>query len=240
MRRRVRETAEIEALDPLRDFHGNRFERAVASFFYTVRKNARVVLLAGGAVVIVGLASLGWFIYREHRERKSLAAFEELLKNPVMAPGSGAEKVALQKLEKYEEEFTNTHARMRSGIRRVDLLVKTGEKEKAAELLLELSAGAETPEIAAYFAYRAGTIFENEKKYGKSEMAYSSAASRLTEEDPALALALFGQGRSLFLMGKPNDGRTVFKKLMEMKDLQGIEQIKLAIASFLIQQQSGK
>lgn len=239
MRRRVRETAEIQALDPLRDFHGNRFERAVASFFYSLRKNARVVLMAGGALLLAGLAGLGWFIFQEHREAKSLAAFEELLKNPVMAPGSGAEKVAIGKLEKYEEEFTNVHARMRSGIRRAELLVKTGEKEKAAELLLELSAISETPEIAAYFAYRAGVIFENEKKYGKSEMAYSSAAQRLTEEDPALALALFGQGRSLFLMGKPNDGRTVFKKLMELKDLQGIEQIKMSIASFLVQQ-SGK
>lgn len=236
MRRKLRDTPEIEALDPLRDFHGNRFERAVAAFFYALRRNARMVLMAGGGLLAAGLIGLGWFIYRENREQKSLAAFEELLKNPVMAPGSGAEKVAIQKLEKYEEEFNNTHARMRSGIRRAELLIKTGEKEKAADLLLELSSLAETPEIGAYFAYRAGIIFENEKKYGKSEMAYSSAASRLTEEDPALALAMFGQGRSLFLMGKPGDGRTVFKKLMEMKDLQGSEQIKLAIASFLIQQ----
>lgn len=239
MRRRVRETAEIEALDPLRDFHGNRFERAVASFFFTIRRNARIVFMAGGALLLSGLAALGWFIYLEHREAKSLAAFEELLKNPVMAPGSGAEKVAIGKLEKYEEEFSHVHARMRSGIRRAELLGKTGENEKAAELLLELAGLAETPELAAYFAYRSGVIFENEKKYGKAEMAYSSAAQKLTEEDPALALALFGQGRALFLMGKPNDGRTVFKKLMELKDLQGIEQIKMSIASFLIQQ-SGK
>lgn len=235
MRRRLREPQEIEALDPLRDFQGNRFERAVAGFFYSLRKNARNVLAGVGILVLAGLGTLGWFIYRENTERKSLAAFEELMKNPVMAAGSGAEKVAIGKLEKYEEEFTNNHARMRSGIRRAELLVKTGEKEKAGDLLLEMAAAAETPELSAYFAYRAAALFENEKKYAKSEMAYSQAASKLTEEDPALALALFGQGRSLHLMGRTADAKTLFKRLMELKDLQGIEQIKMAVASFLIQ-----
>ncbi|HNJ05561.1 MAG TPA: hypothetical protein PLB73_14975, partial [Leptospiraceae bacterium] len=98
-----------EAVDPLRDFHGNQFERAVATAFYWMRQHSRQVVLGLILVVVVGTASLAFFIYRDYREQKSLTDFEELMKSPVMASGSGAEKVAIEKLEKYEREFPNDH-----------------------------------------------------------------------------------------------------------------------------------
>jgi len=240
MMHRSRTVREPEALNPLRDFHGNRFEKAIAIAFLWMRQNRGRVLLLAGSILIVGFAGVGFLIYRDYVERKSLHEWEELLKNPVMASGSGAEKVAIEKIEKYEANFNNDHARIRAGLKRVELLVKTGETEKAADTLLEISRLAETPELAALYAYRAGAYYEEKGKYAKSESAYSTAGMKLTEDSAPRALALFGQGRALILLGKEHEGREVFKRMMEIKDAENIGELRTAAAAFLIQHSSGK
>ncbi|MCE9597234.1 MAG: tetratricopeptide repeat protein [Spirochaetia bacterium] len=232
---RNRTVREPEALNPLRSFEGNKFEKAVASFFYWLRTHSRKVLLIVAGLVVAGVGSLGYLIYRDQVESKSLHAFEELMKNPVMAPGSGAEKVALEKLSKYEEEFSNNHAKIRSALRRTEILVRTGEKEKAAEALMDISRAVDTPELQALFAYRAGTYFEEKEKFAKAETAYSTASSKLLDENAALALALFGQGRVLILLGKGPEGREVLKRMMEIKEAENIADLRIAAAAFLIQ-----
>lgn len=232
---RNRTAREPEAVNPLRGFEGNKFEKGVAAFFYWLRSNSRIVLLVVGALVLVGLASLGLLIYRDQVETKSLREFESLLKNPVMAPNSGADKLALEKLLKYEQEFTNTHAKIRSTLRRVDILVKTGEKEKAAEALMELAMAVDTPELQALFAYRAGTYFEEKEKFARAESSYSMASSKLQDESAVLALTLFGQGRSLIMLGKTSEGKEVIKRMMEIKEAENIADLRIAATAFLIQ-----
>ncbi|HMU84608.1 MAG TPA: hypothetical protein PKE49_04890 [Leptospiraceae bacterium] len=224
-----------EAVDPLRDFHGNQFERAVATAFYWMRQHSRQVVLGLILVVVVGTASLAFFIYRDYREQKSLTDFEELMKSPVMASGSGAEKVAIEKLEKYEREFPNDHAQLRAGLKKVDLLIKTGEKEKAGDALVEIARIVETPELSALFSYRAGLLFEEKGKFAKAESAYSNASQKLMDEGGAAALARFGQARALILLNKDREGREVMKKMLEIKDVESIADLRIAAAAFLIQ-----
>lgn len=232
---RNRTAREPEAVNPLRGFEGNRFEKAVASFFYWLRSNSRTVLIVIAGLVVVGLGSLGFLIYRDQVESKSLHEFESLLKNPVMAPNSGAEKVALEKLAKYEQQFTNSHAKIRSSLRRIEILVKTGEKEKAAEALMDVAMAVDTPELQALFAYRAGTYFEEKEKYARAESSYSMASSKLQDEGVVLALTLFGQGRSLILLGKVQEGKEVLKRMMEIKEAENIADLRIAATAFLIQ-----
>lgn len=234
---RNRTVREPEAVNPLRGFEGNRFEKAVASFFYWLRSNSRTVLIVIAGLVIAGLGTLGFFIYRDQVERKSLHEFEALLKNPVMAPNSGAdaEKIALEKLSKYEQQFTNDHAKIRSSLRRIDILVRAGEKEKAAEALMDVAMIVDSPELQALFAYRAGTYFEEKEKYARAESAYSMAASKIQDENAVLALTLFGQGRSLILLGKDREGKEVLKRMMEIKEAENVADLRIAATAFLIQ-----
>ncbi len=232
MRRKV---VTPEAVDPLRDFHGNRFERAVASAFYWMRQHSREMLLGLAVFLIAGIGLLSFFIYRDYREQKSLTDFEELMKSPVMATGSGAEKVAVEKLEKYLQTYPNDHAQLRAGLKKAGLLVKIGEKEKAGDTLVDMARIVETPELSALFSYRAGLLYEDKGKFAKAESAYSDASQKLMDEGGAAVLARFGQARALILLGKDREGREVMKKMLEIKDAESIADLRIAAAAFLIQ-----
>ncbi len=237
-RRRTIEHAEElrtqAALDPFRDFQGSKAELAVAKFFHFMRGHVREVLYGVGAVILGGALLIAYFVYDGIRRERSLSAFEELLKEPVMAVGSGAEKAALDKLDAYEKSYGDKQAHYRASLHRLDLYGAMGKHEESAKTAENLANDLNQADLQAYFAFRSAAHYEQAKNCGKGSELYARAANLIPEYNRQKAMALFGALRCLMEIGKETDARDTAKKLFEAKDTAGADDVKTAAAAYLL------
>lgn len=238
-RRKTQEKAEqlqSKVYDPFRDFHGTAVELALARFFYFLRNHKKPMIVTVSTLSAAIVILVGYLIWNDVHEAESLRVFDELMSEPTMKVGSGAEQVALTKLDDYNEKFSNRNARQRANLHRLNLYVALGKLKEAAETSMKIVDDVKTPELQSYFCFKAGVYYENARMYDQCEIAYQRAGSLFQEDNYGKALALFGQGRCLHRLGKIDQARTALKSMMDMREVQNIEELRIAAASFLLGQ----
>lgn len=225
---------ENTALDPFRDFEGSRTEMMLAKAAYYMRLHVKETLMAaaGAALVIIGIG--GFFLWRDYREEQSLLAFEELKKSPIMIPGAGDEKVAIEKLNDYIARYGDDGARIRSNLYKIDFFLHDKDYVKAAEMSVEISDLLNDNYLRSYFLLQAAVYMESAKKYGEAIQYYDSVLNYVKEENLMRALAIYGKGRNQVLSGNMDSGKESILEMMKMEDAAAIDQLKISAASFLI------
>ena len=222
------------ALDPMRDFEGSKAEEYLARFFLYVRTNLKQTAAVLLAVLVVGLAFLGYWAFKEKSEKKGLLAYEELMEQPVMKRDSGAEARAIEKLAAYEKEFSDPRSRMRVNIKKIELFVSLGKKSEAAVLANKIADELDFPDQRAFFYTKAGILFEQSGSFSQAQEAYSKVSQYMPEDNYIKAFSRFGEGRCLIKLGKLEDGRRAIQAMMDMKNVRQIEELRIAAAAFLI------
>lgn len=221
--------------DPFRDFEGTQFELLVSKIFYFLRTHKRNVIIGLSIVSAAIVISTSWLIYRDMQETESLHAFEELMTQPVMkGEGKEAAELALRKLNDYEGTYTIARAHQRSRIKKIELLTSLDRLKDAGDTAMAVAEDAETPELKAYFTFKAGALYESAGLNESCNTAYERSITYFTDENIMKAQAMFGQARCLFGLGKNQEGKQALKTMMEMKDVAGIEEVRTLAASFMI------
>lgn len=239
-RKKTQERAEeirLQAeLDPLRDFEGSPAELFVARVAYWIRSHLKEVGIGLGVVVLAVGAWIGYTLYQEQRREQARIAFEELLEDPVMQPGSGAGEIAVEKLEAFKEEWGGSNIAKRVAVYEMRFLAEEEDFAAAAEQAMFLGGEASAPEIAAFFFVHAGYYFERAGQPAPQETAFGRAVEELRQDNLLKAEALFGQGRALITMGKREQGVAALRSMMEFDDVSvGGSDLRLRALAYLLQ-----
>ncbi len=227
------------ALDPLRDFEGNAAEYFVARSALWLRENIKYVLVFLGVAGASLIALIAYRIWHETYENKSLEAFENLMREPIMERGSGAELLAAQKLDDYAKQFTGDNAQRRALVYRIDFLAQKEKYAEAGDAAAQLADLVDEPELQAFFLLKAGYYFEQDGKYAPAESSFGRAYAALPDEGALKTLALFGQGRALYSMGRKEDGVKAIQTVLEKTATTvGSQDIRLSALAFLLQRRA--
>ncbi len=224
----------VQVVNPLRDMQGHPVELWIANTAYRIRSNMKLFLSTLFLIVFAMGGVVALLTYRSIQSRKSVEAFETLMKNPVMSAGKIGSERAVQKLDEYMATYGDVQSTNRANLKKIELLLaekKYGDAGAAAGLI---ATGVNDNYLKAYFSLRAAGYYEMDKNFAKALVYYEQADGIVKEENMIKALSLFGRGRALFAMGKKEEGRSIISKFMEMKDLSGGEELKLQAAAYLI------
>ena len=236
-RKKTREAAaeirESALADPLRDFEGSPMELMVAKTALWLRDNIQPILIGLAVVVVAATGYIIYSLYAEEREQASLKAFEELLNEPVMTPGSGAEAIALEKLDEYMANYSHATASRRARVKSLALLEAEEKWKEAAETAMSLGDELSAPELRSYFYTRAGFSFEQAGSSAFAANAFSRAVQNMREENFLQATARFGEGRALSELGKTEEAQQVFDAILD-NDSQGYAEVRLAATAYLL------
>ena len=236
--RRKSENLTTVNYDPLRDIQGGRVEIFITRFGHYLRNNRTTVLLYLFLIVCIIGSSIFFKVYSNQKEEKSLIAYEALLENPLMSQPGGDIEAAIQKLEKYEKNFSSSNSSVRADIKKADLYLSAGKKKEAADSYLRLAEIVNDENLEIYFYLKAATFLEDTEQYEKALKTYISIEERFGKESGEnylRALAMFGRGRTLILLGKESEGKEALKKMMAMKEVEDIDELRILAASFLLQ-----
>ncbi|MCS7205263.1 MAG: tetratricopeptide repeat protein [Leptospiraceae bacterium] len=218
------QTIQKEIYDPFADFQGSKLELYLAKLFYYFRKNLKLSLGILSFVLVVFVGIVFYHVYTENLEKRSLLAFEELLKSPIFQAGASDIGTAINKLENYQKEFQNKSAQKRAIIKKIELYQEQRDYENVAIQYEELAKLLEYPELKQYAYLNAAIHFENQKKYSR---ALSNIEEILKYEIPneyLKAYVLFTQVRLLYHLGKKEDARRISKKVYQL-DIQNHPEI---------------
>lgn len=227
------------ALDPLRDFEGNAAEKAVARAAYYIRSNLKQFAIGAGLFVAVLATAIGVRVYQDLQEEKSVAAFEALLKNPVLDPENLAGSVAIQRIDEYMQQ-NGGNAEQRGLLLKLGVHAREKQYKEAADAAMRLAPDLETPELRAYLYLQAGAYFEEAAQMENAQLAYARATEDFREDNVLRAMARFGQARALQSLGKRDEAQKALQALFEMKPaatIVGEYDIRAAAVAFAISQQ---
>jgi len=191
-------------------------------------------MILGGAVLVILAGLIIYRVRAEQRAKESVVAFEKLMKQPIMKPGSGGEKRAQIKLDKYIEDFSDKKSRYRAYIKKIELYTSAGMNKEAADLALKTATELDYSEQRAYFYLKAAVLYENMKAYPQAQIAYNKVVKLLQEKNYPKAFAIFGEGRCLVKLGKKKEGRKLIRDMMELKDVPQLDELRIAAAAFLL------
>lgn len=228
-------TAVEEALDPLRSFEGSKAEYYITAIFYKIRKHIKVTLIILGAIIVGIVATSVTMIVQENQEKESQLAFEKLLKQPFFKEGSGAERVALTKLDEYMKTNSSPHAVSRATLKKAEILQKLGEDLEAATSYREVANSQDSIALEILFRMKSAMLFESSEKFGDALDQYSLVVQKIPEDNFIRAQARFGEARSLLRLGRQRDADEAFRHLMEMKDADNIDRIRIVAAAYRLQ-----
>ena len=203
-----------EVFDPFREFKGDRMQLWIARAFYHIREHKLPYVTVLSLVLMLLFTTLGYTAWSQHIESKSQISFHELLQEPTMNFTDGAPEIAVEKLAKYTEAFSHTDAYLRSQVYRLHFLAKAKKWGEAGELCLDLAKQLATPELRAYFYFRAGLYLEMAGNYRSAEQAYKSAGADIAKKNSLKATALFNQGRMLVTLEQKEQAQEVFKEIL--------------------------
>lgn len=190
--------------------------------------------MGGGVAFLVIVSFITYSLWTDIEDERSVLAFEKLLKEPIMKPGSGAEDAAVKRLNEYEQSFTSDRAHMRASIHKFKLLVSGDRKKEAVEIARELSVVLDTPELRVYFNLQMGILYEDLLEHAKALDAYTKAREMIIDDNLLKAMALFGEGRTSIALGKREDGLASIRRMMQMNDVENIDQLRITATAFLL------
>lgn len=222
--------------DPLRDIKGGPFQQFIARVGLNLRENLRLTLIIVAAILLGGVAFILYSVWRDSTEERAMTAYSELMRNPIMQQNASDPSAVLERLNRYESDFSGKNVRLRSNLKKIEVLEAAGDHEKAAELSLRVAEDTHNPDLKSFYSYRAASHFESVGGYAKALEYYESVTAGRKEDDILKALALFGQGRCLIRMGKVEDGKSAIRRMMELTNVPGGEELRIVAASFLMTQ----
>ncbi|MDH5656125.1 MAG: tetratricopeptide repeat protein [Spirochaetia bacterium] len=237
--RRKYEDKPIIDYDPLRDIEGGKVEIFLTRLGFYIRNNFKLILMYGALVLLTGGVYIFYGIYTDQKEEQSVEAYEELMENPIMNISGAEIEAAITRLEKYETNFSSRKSQLRSNLKKAELFQNAGKKQDAAETYLRIAEDLEDRNLETYFYIKAALLLEDTEQYERAYESFVSAEKKMgpeNRENYAMALVLFGKGRNLVLLGRENEGKEVLKEMMAIKEVSGIEDLRILAASFLLQQ----
>lgn len=232
-RTRRERKSEAPEFDPLREYEKGTAEYYVASLFFAIRANHRLVLGSLLAIVLVGLSLAIFVTLRENQARAGQVAFEKLLKEPVMQ-SEGAEKAALTRLDEYLAQNTDIASRERTRVYRITYLRKSGELYRAAEEAMQLAREFQGEPTGIYFAALAGYLYEQDGKWPESQEAFNLALGAMAEDTEVKGQILLGLGRGLLHMGRKNDAASAFEKVLALPETMASDDVRLMAVAYLL------
>ncbi len=234
-REKARELQEEFVHDPLRDFEGSTAELYVAKTALWMRDNLREILIGGAVVALLLVGYIFYAVWAESRREANLIAFEELLDEPVMSAGSGAEDIAIEKLDAYIAEHSGSDARRRAELEKLKYLEETGDFAGAGRICMDTANAVGTPELKSYFFLRAGFYYEKADKYAPAQAAYRDAAQFMRDDKSLMkASAWFGEGRMLLRMGQEKEARESIRRILE-NDSPAMDPVRTAALAYLLE-----
>lgn len=233
-REKARELHEEFVHDPLRDFEGSTAELYVAKAALWMRENLRQILIGVAVAVVVLIGYIFYYVWAESRREANLIAFEKLLDEPVMSAGSGAEQLAVEKLDAYIAEHSGSDAQRRANLYKLQYLEETGDFAEAGRICMDTANDMSTPELKSYFFLRAGFYFEKAEKFAPAQAAYRDAAQFMRDDKSVMkASAWFGEGRMLLRMGQEKEARESIRRILE-SDSPAMDPIRSAALAYLL------
>ncbi|MBI3395972.1 MAG: hypothetical protein HY042_09065 [Spirochaetia bacterium] len=91
-----------------------------------------------------------------------------------------------------------------------------------------------SPEMKALFYYRAGILYEKSKNWAGGAAAFGRAADQITDWNAQKAQATFGKVRCLQESGKDQEAKDTARKLLEAKEGEGLDEVKLAVTAHML------
>lgn len=237
--RRKASEAVVVDYDPLRDIQGGKTEIIISKIGRYLRHNRKTVLLYLLLVVCIVAAFIFYKVYSNLLEERSLVAHEELMKSPLMSPSGGEIDAAILKIEKYEKNFSSKNSSIRADLKKAELFLSADKKQEASDAYLRLAGEVNDQNLEVFFYLKAASILEDTEQYERALQSYVAAEERFPENSSdtyVKALVMFGKGRTLILLGKEKEGKEALKNMMAMKDVDGIDELRILAASFLLHQ----
>ena len=220
--------------DPFQDFEGSKAELFIARLFYFLRQNIRQFLIFSAFFIFCIFSLIGYKVWKEQKEFRSLAKFRSMMNEPAMDLGVGVPDIAIEKLEAYLLKNTDDTARLRAMLYQMYYETQQGNYKAIAKKSYSIAELVTTPALRANFYLRSALHLENLKDYKMAEEAYKQSATALLDENEYKAMALFGQAKMLLLLNKKNLAKLILKKILSFDKVEGSKYFSLAKAYLLV------
>ncbi|MFN3604893.1 MAG: tetratricopeptide repeat protein [Leptonema sp. (in: bacteria)] len=227
-----------EAYDPFVNFEGSQFELYLSKAFYFIRDNFKIFASITSIAFFILISIVFYKVYLNYLDKKALLEFEKLEKNPILQPGAGDPKAAIEKLDNYTKQYPIDSAKKRATIKKIQLYEFNKDYEKAAEEYEKLSRLVEYPELKINFLYRSAIHFENLQKYSRALTNIEEIQKYGINNNLINAIVVYTQIRLLDKLGKKEDAKRLAKKILEFDDIENpeIKSIKLRVIAYFLNQ----
>lgn len=187
-------------------------------------------------LVIIG-AFFGFGEFNQYRENQAILEAEKLEKKLEKTPEDTAK---LLEMEGFLQKHKGKLAELRIAKQAMDLHVKLGQFQKAAEYAFTIANSIQSPpELKAYFFYLHGSISEEAGDKTKALESYSRVLEQISSKKEMSIMntwALFHSGRLKYELGDKEGAISELKKVLDMENEQldfALRQPKL-MATYLI------